>query len=92
MTLAYSYVTKLPQVNVSELKRLQWAIEIAQKDYAKAAVNTALAWKMHDDAIEDGNKQAVKDCTELAGFCEFIQREAFRYLENLKRDLLAINN
>lgn len=43
MTLAYSYVTKLPQINVSELKQLQWSIEIAQKDYAKAAVNTSLA-------------------------------------------------
>lgn len=92
MTLAYSYVTQLPKANVSELTQLQWAIAGAETLYGEAAANADAVWKMFDQAVEDGNKEAKNDLAELATYCEFVKYEAYIYLDTLKRDLLAINN
>jgi hypothetical protein len=89
MTIAAHYITRLPEIKVSELTQLQWAEDQAHKEYLLARDNTRAAWKMVDDAIEAEDWEALKDCRALANFCEDIQSMAWHEWDEAKRQLLA---
>jgi len=90
-TLAVSYITRLPQ-HTSKFRELQLSLEMTKKIYADASFSTSTAWKMFDLAVEDGNTEAKNQLAELAVLCEHIQQEAYKELEDSKRNLLELFN
>jgi hypothetical protein len=89
MTIAAHYITRLPEIKISELTQLQWAEDQAHKEYLLAQSSTRAVWKMVDDAIEDWDQEAIKDSRALAEFCEDIQSMAWDEWDESKRILLA---
>lgn len=89
MSIAARYITRLPEIKISELTQLQWAEDQAHKEYLLARENTRAAWKMVDDAIENDDREAIKDSRDLANFCEDIQSMTWHEWDEAKRQLLA---
>lgn len=89
---ALATISRLPKMQVSQLTELHMAHEYFAKNYGEAALNTSIAWRMYDQAVEDGNKEAALDCRELAECCEVVQALAWGELEQAKRNLLAMSN
>jgi hypothetical protein len=89
MTIAAYYITRLPEIKVSELTQLQWAEQQTHNEWLIAKEDTCAAWKMVDDAIEDWDQEAIKDSRALAEFCEDIQSMAWDEWDEAKRILLA---
>ena len=83
------YITKLPEVT-NPITELQWKIDWWRDQYATAKESTQAAWKMYDDAIEQGEPQDMKD--ELFGMAEMfeaIEHESWRRWQNAKAEYLA---
>jgi hypothetical protein len=90
MTIAAHYITRLPEVKVSNLTQLEWTVDQAHKEYLQAKGNTIAAWKMFDDAIEDGADIETKnEISELAEFCEFVEKQTWHEWDEAKKQLLA---
>jgi hypothetical protein len=91
-TLTKIEISRLPEVTVTDHRKLELAIDVCALAYAEAAANTAAAWKMFDDAVEDGDTEQKNDLAELAAFCESVQALTYQEWQDAKQLLLSLSN
>lgn len=88
-TLTKSYIASLPEVQISDLTKLQWTVENWQIEYGKSAVNTSDAYRLFDEAIDrgiDADERKIWEAT--IDLCETAQSYAYLQLEAAKKELL----
>ena len=91
--LTLTEVSALPQSIVSDLTQLHWAVENWQIEYGRCAAYTAEAYRMFDEAIEDGLTPQEREVWEQTlDICETAQSFAYLQLDEAKRQLLAKSN
>lgn len=91
--LTLSEVSALPESVISDLTQLHWAVENWQIEYGRCAALTAEAYRMFDEAIDNGIDADERRMMEQAlDICETAQSFAYMQLDEAKRRLLALNN
>jgi len=85
-------IESLPKVT-NPITELQWACDWWHDQYAEAKRCTVTAWKMYDDAIENGDDLETKrELFNMAETFDAIEREAWHAWDNAKKNYLAVYN
>lgn len=93
MQTTFTQITKLPEMEKSFFRELQWAVDWRKRCYAEAAEQTEIAWKMYDDSIENGDSRKQKNALyQVAMMFEANKTAAWHKWQNAKRDYLALLN
>ncbi len=86
-------ILKLPEMATSRVRELQWGMEWYEKQYKEAQAQEALAWKVYDDAIENGASVDEKNSIFIA--CKLFEANriaAYRNWQECKRQYLELQN
>lgn len=93
MTLAYSYITKLPVVKVTHIDELEFAVDYFAQRYAEITLKKFDAWLLYNEAIDkELGTETIRLLGELAATFELESVATWQEWQDAKRDLLAINN
>lgn len=93
MALDTRTILELPQVSTSRVRELQWGIDWYAKQYGEAALQESLAWKIYDDAIENGDPVEEKEAIFIACMSFKAARiEAYHQWQECKRQYLELMN
>ncbi len=86
-------IIELPQITTSNLRELQWSIDWHARCYANAAEQSEIAWKMYQDAIDNGKTREEKDeLYKLAAILEANKCAAWHRWQDAKSQYLALLN
>lgn len=78
---------------VNRVRRLQWSIDWWAGMYVESCLHRDAAWKIYDDAIENGDSLEEKQMLfSIAQTYDEISRDAWRHWDNAKAELLATYN
>lgn len=93
MTLAYSYITKLPVIKVTHIDELEFAVDYYAQRYAEISLKKFDAWELYNEAIDkELGTETIRSIGELAAAIELEVHHTWLEWQDAKRDLLAINN
>jgi hypothetical protein len=89
----FSYVTKLPEVETSQLRELQWSIDHWRRVYAEAGAQAKSAWQLYTKAIDDGEPREHKDALfEMWKMFDANRVAAWKAFDEVKAQYLALLN
>ena len=89
----FSKISVLPQVSTSRVRELQWGMDWYEKCHKEAKAHEDLAWKLYDDAIENGDPIEEKNAIYIA--CKLFEAariEAYHNWQECKRQYLELMN
>lgn len=92
MQTTLTQITEMPEV-VNRVRKLQWSMDWWQGMYSESCQQRNLAWKVYDDAIENGDSVEEKEMLfSIAQTYDDISRDAWRKWQDAKKDYLAVLN
>lgn len=92
-TLTVTQTQQLPEVATSRTRELQWQVQWLKSELKKAKAHCELAWKIYNDAIDEGAPREQIDSTyTIARMFDSIRIATYRELDAAKRDYLALLN
>jgi phage-related minor tail protein len=86
-------IFNMPQMITSRARELQWGMSWWESQYKEAKTNEALAWKIYDDAIENGDPIEEKNAIFIA--CKLFEANriaAWHNWQECKRQYLELMN
>lgn len=76
-----------------KLRELQLTVEYWRTIYAEAGSQSVVAWRMYQDAVDNEDpRHVINSLFETAQLYDSICRNAWKELEEAKKNLLALHN
>lgn len=93
MSNTFAFITKLPQVRVTYIDELEFAVDYFAQRYEEISLYKVYTWQLYNDAIDnEAGTEMIRQIGELAAAIELEVNITWLEWQNAKRDFFAINN
>jgi hypothetical protein len=78
------------RTHIFPVQHLRLAVENTRREYAAALNRQCEAWHLYEEAIDDGDREAIRDLLRIAELADILHADAWQDMNAAEAAFLAV--